>query len=331
MKSLYLVTGAAGHLGSTILRLLSESGHKARGLLLPAECPPIEGPEYVRGDILQPEQLGPLFARNGAEQLILIHTAGIVDVTGELTDLLYRTNVVGTKNILALCQKYGVDRLVYVSSVHAIPETGTSTPQTEITNFSPDSVVGGYAKTKAEATQAALDAAKAGLPAIVVHPSGIIGPYDAGHNHLVQMLQDFVDGRLPVCVRGGYDFVDVRDVADGCILAAERGCVGECYILSGGYHEIKEILQIAALLCDKKVPPSIPIFLARMGEPILRTWAKYQGRRPLYTRYSLDTVCSPARFSAQKAKSELGFQSRRIQATVRDTVQWLIEQDPSIL
>lgn len=330
MKSLYLVTGAAGHLGSTILRLLAENGYKARGLLLPSEHPPIEGPEYVQGDILQPERLKPLFARDGAERLVLIHTAGIVDVTGEMTEQLYQTNVTGTKNMLALCQMHMIDRLVYVSSVHAIPETGTSAFQAEITNFSPDTVIGGYAKTKAEATQAALDAAKAGLPVVVVHPSGIIGPYDMGHNHLVQMIKDFVDGRLPVCVKGGYDFVDVRDVAEGCILAAERGRNGECYILSGGYHEIKEVLQIAALLCGKKIPPSIPISLARIGEPFLRTWTKRQGCRPLYTRYSLDTVCSPVRFSAQKAKSELGFQPRRIHATVRDTVQWLIEQSPSM-
>ena len=154
--------------------------------------------------MLKPESLYPLFQRVKDERLVVIHTAGLIDVTGEMSRRLYDVNVTGTKNVLALCAKYQVEKLVYVSSVHAIPETGQPTLQTEITEFSPETVVGGYAKTKSEATQAVLDAAANGLPAVVVHPSGIIGPYDEGRNHLVQMVRDFMEGRLPACVKGGY-------------------------------------------------------------------------------------------------------------------------------
>ena len=185
-------------------------------------------------------------------------------------------------------------------------------------------MLGGYAKTKAEATQAVLDASANGLPAVVVHPSGIIGPYDKGRNHLVQMVRDFMEGKLPVCVKGGYDVVDVRDVAQGCIAAAEWGHLGECYILSGEYHEIQKILSIAAVLCGKKVPPIVPMPLARLAEPILSALARRQGQRLLYTRYSLDTVESKTRFSSQKAREELGYTTRSIQTTVCDTVQWLV-------
>ncbi|MDE7261423.1 MAG: dihydroflavonol 4-reductase, partial [Oscillospiraceae bacterium] len=143
-------------------------------------------------------------------------------------------------------------------------------------------------------------------------------------------VRDFIEGKLPACVKGGYDLVDVRDVAEGCILAAERGRAGECYILSGEYQEIREILQIAAILCGKKTPPTIPMCLARTAEPLLCFLARCQGIRPLYTRYSLDTVCSPTRFSSQKAKNELGYSTRRIQATIRDTVQWLMGHNLSI-
>lgn len=321
----YIITGAAGHLGSTIIRLLLERGKAVRGLLLPGEQPAVPSAEYIYGNVLEPEKLAPLFQRSQGEKLVLIHTAGLIDVSGEMSRCLYNTNVIGTKNVLALCQKYHVDKLVYVSSVHVIPESGTSVPQMEITKFSSDAVVGGYAKTKAEATQAVLDAAAYGLPAVVVHPSGIIGPYDTGRNHLVQMVLDFMEGRLPACVKGGYDLVDVRDVAEGCITAAERGRNGECYILSGGYHEIREVLSIAALLCGRNVPPTIPMPMVRMAEPLLVFWAKRRGKRPLYTRYSLDTVSSPTRFSSQKARNELGLSTRRIQVTVRDTVCWLLE------
>lgn len=175
----YIVTGAAGHWGSTVVRLLLEREEAVQGLLLPNEQPAIPGVvEYIHGDVLEPENLEPLFLRAGDEDLVMIHTAGLIDVTGEMSQQLYSVNVIGTKNILALCQKYHVSKLVYVSSVHAIPETGGPALQTEIGQFSPETVIGGYAKTKAEATQAVLDAAAQGLPAVVVHPSGITGPYD---------------------------------------------------------------------------------------------------------------------------------------------------------
>lgn len=312
-------------MGSTVIRILLERGETVRGLLLPSEQAAVPGPEYIRGNVLEPESLCSLFQRGEDETLVVIHTAGLIDVTGEMSQRLYDVNVTGTKNILALCAKHHADKLVYVSSVHAIPETGESTVQTEITEFSPETVVGGYAKTKAEATQTVLDAVAHGLPAVVVHPSGIIGPYDEGQNHLVQMVRDFIEGRLPVCVKGGYDLVDVRDVAAGCIAAAEWGRAGECYILSGGYHEIQEILGIAAVLCGKQTPPTLPMSLARLAEPVLRAMARKRGQRPLYTRYSLNTVESKTRFSAHKAKKKLGYTTRSIQITIRDTVQWLME------
>lgn len=255
----------------------------------------------------------------------MIHTAGIVDATGEISCRLYEVNVTGTENVLHCCKQYAADKLVYVSSVHALPENSDMIPQTEIRTFSPELVTGGYAKTKAQATKKVLDEAAGGLPAVVVHPSGIIGPYDNGRNHLVQMVLDFIEGRLPACVKGGYDFVDVRDVAEGCRLAADYGTPGECYVLSGAYHEVRELLDMAALLCGRKCPPVLPMPLARGAEPFLRFWAERQGQRPLYTKYSLDTLCSPVRFSSQKARNELGYVTRKLQATMRDTVEWLLE------
>ncbi len=328
----YIVTGAGGHLGSTVVQKLLQTGRKVRGLILPAERAPVTDSEYIYGDVTKPESLAPLFQRNADEPLCVIHAAGSVDATGAMTRQLHEVNVNGTKNVLAQCKANHVDKLVYVSSVHAIPEDQTSTIQAEIAEFDPDMVTGGYAKTKAEATRAVLNAAADGLPAIVVHPSGILGPYDDGQNHLVQLIRDFAAGRLPACVKGGYDFVDVRDVANGCISAVERGRAGECYLLTGGYHEVRELLGIAAGLLGRRSPVVLPMPLVRMAEPFLGVFARLQKRRPLYTRYSLETLGSSTRFSSQKAEDELGYHSRDIQATVRDTLQWLqehfIQEDP---
>jgi len=318
----YIITGIGGHLGHAITKALLERKERVRGLLLPGQKPNFTGVEYIWGDVTQPESLLPLF-RNDEEPVCLIHAAGMVDATGRMSQKLYDVNVGGTKNILALCRQFQVDKLVYVSSVHAIPEHRKLTVQAEISQFDPALVEGGYAKSKAEATQAVLNAAASGLPAVVVHPSGILGPYDDGQNHLVQLVRDFALGRLPACVKGGYDFVDVRDVAQGCILAAEQGVPGECYLLTGQYHEIREILGITAEMTGRKKPVVLPTILARMGVPLLDFLAKRQNRRPLYTNYSLDTLGSRTRFSHRKASEALGYRTRDIQTTICDTLRWL--------
>ena len=240
-----------------------------------------------------------------------------------MSPVLYNVNVNGTRNIIALCLRHKVKRLVYVSSVHAIPEKDHDHVLSEVREFSAEAVRGGYAKTKAEATQAVLDATKCGLDAVVVHPSGIIGPYDDVGNHLVQMVSDYINGKLPACVRGGYDFVDVRDVAAGCLEAAERGVSGECYILSNRHYEVREILQMVKKVYGGRRLPTLPMWMARAAEPFMCGFAKWKKRRPLYTKYSLYTLQSNDKFSHDKATSELGYRPRDLYQTVRDTVAWL--------
>ena len=241
MKKVFVITGATGHLGSTIVRMLRRKGEEVRGLILPGQqAEDCDNVRYIKGDVRYIDTMRPLFEGAEGADIIVIHTAGIVDIGEKVSPMLYDVNVVGTKQVIKLCKEYKAKRLVYVSSVHAIPEKDKTCVLQEVNHFSSENVVGGYAKTKAEATQAVLDAAKGGLDAVVVHPSGILGPYDNSGNHLVQMVSDYLRGLLPACVHGGYDFVDVRDVAKGCLLAAEKGKSGQCYILSNRHYEIKD-------------------------------------------------------------------------------------------
>ena len=168
-----------------------------------------------------------------------------------------------------------------------------------------------------------LDAAAAGLDAVVVHPSGILGPYDNAGNHLVQVIRDYMTGKLPACVRGGYDMVDVRDVAWGCVAAALRGRKGECYILSNRRCNISDLLEMARRVCGGRRLPVLPMGLARAAAPLLAAFARMRGRRPLYTAYSLQALASNDRFSHDKATRELGYRPRDLRLTVRDTVRWL--------
>lgn len=321
----YLVTGAAGHLGSTILRQLAARGCTVRGLLRPGEAPRVSaaGITYVTGDVCAPETLRPLFAPAGDRPRILLHTAALISIAEKMPPRLYDVNVNGVKNVLALCRETGVRRLVHVSSVHAIPELPAGQVMREPAAFSAERVAGGYAKTKAEAAQAVLDAAAAGLDACVVFPSGILGPYDSGGNHLIQMMQACLQKKLPACVAGGYDFVDVRDVAQGCLAAAARGARGEGYILSGHVLSIRELLAMTAR-CGG-VPPvgQIPLWLAQAAVPLIEADARLHGRRPLYTRYSLRTLGANCLFSHEKAARALGYTVRDPAVTVADTVAWL--------
>ena len=329
MNRLFLVTGANGHLGNTIIRMLKKNGAAVRGLILPTEQA-VDGDSvhYLYGDVRKLESLRPFFEQTGDAEVYVIHTAGIIDISEQVSPLMYDVNVNGTKNILSLCMDYKVKRLLYVSSVHAIPEQDHLAVLHEVKRFSPDWVVGGYAKTKAEATQAVLDAVEQGLDAVVVHPSGILGPYDSSGNHLVQLVQDYINGKLPACVHGGYDFVDVRDVASGCLTAIEKGKTGECYILSNRHYEVKDVLRIAKNVTGGRKLPVLPMWMAKATAPLLGLYSKLRKERPLYTKYSLYTLSSNDRFSHDKATVDLNYRPRDLRQTIADTVTWLREITP---
>lgn len=323
---MYVVTGAGGHLGGALLRQLTASGHRVRGLILPTEQPGQPSVEWVQGDVCDRDSLRALFAGIDPREAVVVHAAGLVELTERASEAMWRVNVEGTRNVLALLSQLGVGRLVYVSSVHAIPERRDRGVMCEVEQFSPQWVEGGYAKSKAQATQLVLEAARAGLNAVVVHPSGILGPYEARGNHLVQMIGDYMQGRLPACVRGGYDLVDVRDVAAGCLAAAERGRRGACYILSNRAYEISEVLAMVRERWGGRRLPVLPLWMARAALPLLAGGARLKKQRPLYTRYTLYALKSNDRFSHDRATFELGYRPRDLLETVADTVAWLSDR-----
>ena len=324
MKRTYLITGARGHLASTIIQYLRREDCHIRGLILPTETGQDDAQlTYYRGDVTKPETLAPFFAGLACNEVIVIHAAGLISIGSGQEERLRDVNVLGTRNVIAACRRNQVRRLVYVSSVHAIPQQPGAQPVREAAQFSPRLVTGAYAATKAEATQAVLDAGAAGLDVVVVHPSGIFGPYDGGSNHMVQLIQLAISGRLPAGVKGGYDFVDVRDVAKGCLLAAEHGQAGNCYILSNRYLSIRELLQNVRAVAGGLPKPCLPLGLARAFVPLFGAVARLTHTRPLFTNYALDTIASGERFCHDKATQELGYQPRALLCTVQDTIAWL--------
>ena len=324
MKMIYLVKGAAGHLGSVLTKQLIKAGENVRALVLPNEKHTPEMAELYFGDVRDKESIRPCFENLNDSQLVVIHCAGIVSIASKFNQAVYDVNVIGTKNIVDLCSEYYVSKLIYVSSVHAIPEEAKGITITETTEFYPDRVVGLYAKTKAEATAYVLNAAGQGLNACVVHPSGITGPYDPGRGHITTMVIDYYKSRLTSGVNGGYDFVDVRDVASGIIAACDKGRQGECYILSNRFFKVSEIFDMLHEITGKrKIKNYLPRWFVKITAPLAELYYKILKQPPLFTSYSIYTLNSNALFSHEKATSEFGYTTREMKETLNDTINWL--------
>jgi len=335
MSKLFIVTGGNGHLGNTIVRMLKNQNHEVRALILPSDSnkmlKSLKADVYY-GDVRRLETLEPLFDLNGTsfsmKDVIVIHTAGIVSISAKKHPILESVNVLGTKNIADLCLMYNVSKLIYVSSVHAIPELKDSQTITEINHFNPDLVVGAYAKSKSKASQYVMDMIEKGLNAIIIHPSGIIGPNDYGHAHMTMMIEDYLNGFLTSRINGAYDFVDVRDVASGIIQSATSGSIGACYILSGHRIDLDLLFnQLKALSGRKRKIHVLPMWFAKLTAPLAELYYKFRKLPPIYTSYSLYTLESNSYFSHEKARIELNYNPRSLDETLYDTVKWLVKQN----
>ncbi len=329
MKNVFIVTGANGFLGNNIVRkLIQNKENEVRALVLPEDnINSLDGLncKIYKGDVTQKDSLNDIFDIKEADvTLYVIHCAAIVYIKTKYNPKVYEVNVNGTKNVIEKVLEKKA-KLVYVSSVHAITEKPNHEVITEIKDFNPDKVEGQYAKTKAETAKYVLEMVQSrGLNACILHPSGIIGPYDFGNSHLTQLMIDFANRRLKACVDGGYDFVDVRDVADGIISACYKGKAGECYILSNRFITIKELLDtISKVRNTKMIKSLLPMWFAKFTAPLSEKYYAILKQPPLYTKYSLYTLKSNANFSNEKAKKELNYKNRELEETIKDTLQWL--------
>ena len=328
MNEKFLITGATGFLGRAVVAELGKTGSRIRALVL--ESDPLVGTlprdvEVFRGDVCDDESLERFFAETGSDTVV-IHCAGIVSIASRPGEGLYRVNVGGTKNLLRHCEARRVRKLVYVSSVHAIPEKPKGETMDEEAVFSPYKVRGAYAKSKAIATALVFEAAKRGLNASVVYPSGIIGPGDIGEGSITKMLVSFLAGRMPFAVKGGYDFADVRDVAAGIAACAERGEAGKGYILSGHYASIRDILRLTRAEAGiRRAPLCLPLCLAQLAAPLAER-RNLRKKRPLYfTPYSVAVLGSNGSFDRNAAAARFGYAPRPLQISIRDTVLWIRE------
>ena len=325
----YLVTGATGFLGRAVAEELVRRKAQVHALVLHDDpCINLLPKEVhtVIGDVCDKGSLSDFFA-DADSRTCVSHCAGSVSVASRPGPRLYQVNVGGTWRVLRQCMAHDVGKMVYVSSVHAIPEKPKGCIITEDCEFSPGLVDGDYAKSKAAATELVFDAAERGLNASIVLPSGIIGPGDLQGGSFTSMARSFLAGKLPLAVRGGYDFVDVRDVANGILACSESGEPGKGYILSGCYVTIRRMLQLVGKAAKLKYRPiCLPLGLARLAAPYYER-RSLRERKPLFfTPYSVSVLASNGQFSHAAASECFAYQPRPMEETLGDMTAWLLEQ-----
>ncbi|MBR4461025.1 MAG: NAD-dependent epimerase/dehydratase family protein [Erysipelotrichaceae bacterium] len=326
MKKIYLVTGASGHLGSTLCKQLLNEGKAVRALALLGEEKYVpSGVEIVTGDVTDPASLTAFFHHDEDEEIIVLHCAGIVTIASKANPMVHKVNVEGTRNILRLAKEHNALKVVYVCSVHGLVEAEEG-DTTETSSYHPEQIDDQYGKSKAEAANIALDFYKQGLNVNIILPSGIFGPGDVRrNNHMIRAIDAMAKGYIPVSLQGGFDFVDVRDVAAGIIACAEKGRAGESYILSGHYLTVKEILNEVNEICERK--PSgieIPYALVKPFGALAESIGNHFGKgKPLVTPYSLAILNTNGHFSHDKATKDLGYQTRTSRESIRDMIEEL--------
>jgi dihydroflavonol-4-reductase len=318
--SIVLVTGATGHIGAHVVRGLLAQGRSVR-CLVRDDTRALAGlpVEKVRGDVRDLPSL--VRAAAGAE--VVYHLAGRISIDGDPDGSVWATNAAGTANLVDACLGAGVRRLVHFASVHAFRRRPFGEALDEWRPLvGPGDRQPAYDRSKAQGVRHVLAGVRRGLDAVIVCPTGVLGPLDVKPSFMGQFLLNLCRGRLPALSAGGFDWVDVRDVATTALAAERLGRTGQTYLLSGRWAPLRGLAEILADAEGVPVPRlTTPLWLAGIGAPFLRAWAALRKVPPLYTRESLSTLRA-GRVCGDKAARELGHAPRPVRETLRDSVRW---------
>lgn len=325
----YLVTGAAGFLGSNICTQLLERGERVRAFVLEgdkaAQYLPKEV-EIVYGNLCDKTSLKSFFTVDEGVTTVCIHVASMVTVNPYYRKALLDVNVGGTANIIDLCLEHEeCQKLVYVSSTGAIPELPHGQRIKEVEEVNLDQVEGWYSKSKAMATNNVYTAIRErGLKACVVYPTGIMGPNDYALSETTSTIIKIIKGEMPAGIDGSFNMVDVRDLAAGCIAAADKGRIGEGYILGNEVIRFKTMSKIISQEAGcKPVKFFLPIWAAEMIARSMERKAAKTGKMPLMTSFSVYNLKRNNEFDYSKAILELGYTTRPLDVTLKDQIKWL--------
>ena len=323
-----LVTGSSGHIGNVLVRKLVQSGEQVAVFtkkgLKPDWLSDLDLIVY-QGDLKDKEAI----YKAVKDAKVVFHLGGMISISSFSSEELHNVNVIGTQHIVDACMEYNVERLIYTSSVHALPEgkNGSLIKAGHKVNIS--ELFGAYSTSKADATNRVHKAIEEGLDAVICYPSAVMGPNDFRGSEAGRLIKDYATNKLPVYIGGKYNFVDVRDVAEGLIQSWKVGKKGGHYILSGETMSLEQFFEILAELEPKMKKPrvKIPMVIALGSAWALELICKVLGLKPMFTAYAIKVLQSNCNFYNENSKHDLGFDPRPIKETIHDSLIWLKENN----
>ncbi len=326
-----LITGANGFIGSAVMRCLLEAGHDIRVMVRPgSERRNLEGlsVEIIEGDLQDKASLEQAVKDCNA----VFHVAADYRLWIPDPDNMYRTNVTGTRDLMLASTEAGVEKIVYTSSVAVLGLNKDGSPANEETPMTEDNIIGHYKRSKYLAENEVIKLVEENqLPAIIVNPSTPLGPRDIRPTPTGGVVVDTLNNRMPAYVDTGLNITHVDDVAEGHLLAFEKGKIGERYILGGENLSLQAILGI---ICDLsgKIPPRIklPHNLILPIAWCMERWADISKKKPRATVDEIRMSRKHMYFSSDKAVKELGYQFRPVKEAINDAVEWFIKNGYSV-
>jgi dihydroflavonol-4-reductase len=314
-----LVTGATGFLGRELVRALRARGDEVRILARPSSRLDdlSEYVEVVHGDVLDSASV----AAAVEDRDLVFHTAGMVSTLASEHRAMFAVNVDGTRNVLQAARAAGVQRVVYTSSSYAVGHTLDGRALDEQAVWEDPGVA--YARSKRRAEEAAFAVAREGLPLVVVNPSFVLGP-GGGEGSSGRIVRRFLDGKMKFYVEGGFSPVDVEDVAQGHLAAAERGTLGERYLLSGENVSFTAFFALLSDVTGQPMPRKVPGWFAMGATQVQeKVICRITGRPPVADLDEVRMGRLIRYFDNSKAGRELGFHHRPLRETLERTVRWM--------
>ena len=317
-----LVTGASGFVGSHVARQLVTAGQSVRVLVrhgsnlaalagLEVEC--------FEGDLRDASSLER--AMNGVRRVF--HVAADYRLWTPRPEEIYETNVEGTRRLLAASQRVGVERIVYTSTVATIAVPRHGALPNEDTHATLDEMIGHYKRSKFLAEQVVVEAAAAGAPVVIVNPTAPVGPWDWKPTPTGRIILDFLKGKIPAYVDTGLNVAAVEDIAAGHLLAAEKGRVGERYILGGRNMTLKQILDALSGITGRPSPRvRLPHAVALAAGYADQLFSRLAGREPQIPVEGVKMSRHRMFVESDKSARELGYQRTSVEAALERAVRW---------
>jgi dihydroflavonol-4-reductase len=320
MHTMIVVTGASGLLGSNLVRALLEEGYRVR-CVVHRDHRSIDGldVEVVQGDVRNEESL--LKAFKSAQ--IVYHLAGEISLEMNNWSKIEAINVIGVRNVVNACLACRVDRLVHFSSIHAMEQRPLNVPldESRARVVKDDSVP--YDWSKAAGEIEVRRGIAEGLDAVIINPTGVLGPYDFKPSFFGEGILWMAKGVLPILVNSGFNWVDARDVACGAIKAAQTAPTGSNYLLGGHWRSLVDIGNIVSDLTGIHPPfLSVPLWLAYLGVPVMSAFSRITKQRNIFTCVTLHSLKSNRNIKHDLASQELDYHPRLFQETLADVLTW---------